>query len=166
MTQIVSDHSSPDMYRMKTFFRKFPINKANMNVSRNECKKLKIVNFNNYDLTFKLYIVNDSFTNKQIPIEFATLDNIRPSPSFLTVNRDLQKQPIYIDQYDGPSSLITISPDRKTDLTKSYKMKNPYQEERNQFLKSYVDFNASTIKDSGSCTFPALKRKKHESFFN
>lgn len=77
----------------------------------------------------------------------------------MTVNRDLQKQSIYIDQYDGPSSLITISPDRKNDLVKSNKMLNPYQEERDQFGKSYSDFQSRAMNDSANNTVPALKRK-------
>lgn len=38
-------------------------------------------------------------------------------------------------------------------------MLNPYQEERDQFCKSYSNFQTGTTKDSTTSTVPAMKRK-------
>jgi ribosomal protein S18 len=85
-------------------------------------------------------------------------DNLRPSPSFLTVTRNLQKQNIYSDQYDGPSSLILTSPDRKTDMIKSFKMTNPYQEERDLFRKSLSTMNFDNTNSKSASHLPNIHR--------
>ena len=62
-----------------------------------------------------------STTRNEMVMYSITEDNTRPSPCFMTLARDLQKQQIYTDQYDGPSSLLSLSPDRKTDKIKAKK---------------------------------------------
>ena len=71
--------------------------------------------------------------------------NYRPDPAFVSLSRDLQKQQKYVDQYDGPSSLITMS----NALTQSINIKedkfqaktsrqpNLYDEERKTFYKTF-----------------------------
>ena len=86
-------------------------------------------------------------------------DNTRPSPSFLTLARDLQKQRIFIDQYDGPSSLITISPDRKHNIIKATKMKNPYQEELETYRKSGSLATEGVGQSKSSSLLPDISRK-------
>ena len=64
---------------------------------------------------------NASSTRNEMSMYSITEDNTRPSPCFMTLARDLQKQQIYSDQYDGPSSLLSLSPDRKSDKIKAEK---------------------------------------------
>ncbi|CAI2373706.1 unnamed protein product [Moneuplotes crassus] len=46
--------------------------------------------------------------------------NIRPDPAFVSLPRDMQKQGRYVDQYDGPSSLILITqPSHKKSSSKT-----------------------------------------------
>ena len=60
---------------------------------------------------------------------------IRPDPAFLTWSRDLQKQNRYIDQYDGPSSLISQSPWAKAQGESI----NLYENERKTFYRSFAN---------------------------
>ena len=59
--------------------------------------------------TFKrsLMHINDSRGTSQKKGISYTLSSsmVRPSVAFISLNREAQTQPIYIDQYDGPSSL-------------------------------------------------------------
>ena len=64
---------------------------------------------------------NGSPTRNEMVMYSITEGNTRPSPCFMTLARDLQKQEIYSDQYDGPSSLLSLSPDRKSDKIKAEK---------------------------------------------
>ena len=49
---------------------------------------------------------NDSFQNVSVCYDHS---NVRPSEAFMRANRGLPVQPIYIDQYNGSSSLLDIS---------------------------------------------------------
>lgn len=101
--------------------------------------------------------INTSRNN--ISMNSSNAESLRPSPWFLTLNRDLQKQNIYSDQYDGPSSLITISPDRKRDVIKASKMKNPYQAEREEFKRSTSKIREVSENGTSSPLLPDIGRK-------
>ncbi|CAI2376237.1 unnamed protein product [Moneuplotes crassus] len=96
-------------------------------------------------------------SRKSLSINPASGDNMRPSHFFLTLNRDLQKQDIYIDQYDGPSSLITRSPDRENKTIRPNE-KNPFQEERDELRRSLSTMNFSKA-SSGNTLLPEILRK-------
>jgi hypothetical protein len=96
----------------------------------------------------------DTSRNSNFPPD----DTLRPSPSFLTVHRDIQKQSIYCDQYDGPSSLIKLSPDRKRDFIKAEKMVNPYQQERDRFRRSVSEVELDNFTENRYPNLPALKK--------
>lgn len=68
-----------------------------------------------------------------------SLNSYRPDPAFVSLARDLQKQDRYVDQYDGPSSLITLSPtaEAKSSNKPMQGSSNLYEEERKTFYSSF-----------------------------
>jgi hypothetical protein len=68
----------------------------------------------------------------------------------VSLARDCQKQDKYIDQYDGPSSLIILSSSPKRKHTKKLpiaKTPNLYDEERKTFYRTFGAKNFFGLKD-------------------
>ena len=75
--------------------------------------------------------------------------NVRPSCNFLNLNRDMQRQTIYIDQYDGTSQVILNS------TPKQDKNWSLYDTSKDRFYSSMSDFNKK-IGDGESFTPKAI----------
>ncbi|CAI2387702.1 unnamed protein product [Moneuplotes crassus] len=97
-------------------------------------------------------------SRKSMSIPSSGLDNMRPSPCFLTLARDLQQQSIYVDQYDGPSSLITGSPEREAKMNNST-AKNPFQKERDDLKRSFSSTKFENGSGQTSTILPDISRK-------
>lgn len=72
---------------------------------------------------------------------------MRPSSNFLNVNWDMQKQTIYVDQYDGSSNLVDLSLTKQREHSIYSPKESFFDNRKNTFYSSMTNFKAKTIQE-------------------